>query len=62
MFNSLHPDFNSTRLVTFLAALWLQLTVLIILCCVSSPGTSKRMNRMDTLHNEALNLTQKGDA
>ena len=42
MFKSLHPDFNLKRLVTFIAALWLQVTVLVILCCAFSPQMRKR--------------------
>jgi hypothetical protein len=40
MFKPLYPDFNLKRVVTFVAALWLQVTVLVIFCCVSSPQMS----------------------
>lgn len=55
MFKPLHTDFNLNRLVTFIAALWLQVTVLVILCCISSPQTAHPSNNVDTLHNMAVN-------
>jgi hypothetical protein len=55
MFKPLQPDFDLKRLVTFIAALWLQVTVLVILCCISSPQMSSPSNNVDTLHTTAGN-------
>jgi hypothetical protein len=61
MFKSFHHDFNSTRLVTFIAALWLQVTVLVIFCCVSSPQIARPSNNVDALHTMAVNGAQAVD-
>jgi hypothetical protein len=55
MFKPLQPDFNLKRLVTFIAALWLQVTALLVFCCISSPPISKPFNNIDTLHTMAMN-------
>jgi hypothetical protein len=62
MFKSLHPDFNLKRLVTFIAALWLQVTVLVILCCASSPQMPQPSNNVDTLQTMAGNGAEAVDA
>jgi hypothetical protein len=49
MFKPLQPDFNLKRLVMSIAALWLQVTVLVIFCCISSPRMSTPANNVDTL-------------
>ena len=55
MFKSLRPDFNLKQLVTFIAALWLQVTVLVIFCGISSPQMSAPSNKVDTFRTQALN-------
>jgi hypothetical protein len=57
MFKPLHPEFNLKRLVAFIAALWLQVTVLVILCCASSPQMPQPSDsdKVDTLHTMAMN-------
>jgi hypothetical protein len=57
MFKSLHTDFNLKQLVTVIAALWLQITVLVILCCISSPQISRPSNDADTSQTQAVNGT-----
>jgi hypothetical protein len=55
MFQPLHPEFNLKRLVAFIAALWLQVTVLVILCCASSLQMPQPSDKVDTLHPMACN-------
>ncbi len=55
MFKSLPSDFNLKRLVTFIAALWLQVTALVIFCCISSPQMSRPSGDVDALHTMAMN-------
>lgn len=62
MFKSLRSDFNLTQLVTFIAALWLQVTVLVILCCASSPQMSAPPSQVDKLHIMAVNGAYAVDA
>jgi hypothetical protein len=47
MFKPLQSDFNLKRLVTFVAALWLQVSVLVIFCCISSPPMSGHPDRVE---------------
>lgn len=54
-----HCEFSLNRLVTFVAALWLVVTVLLILCCTLSAKASKPKNYVNMLHQEALNFIQK---
>jgi hypothetical protein len=58
MFKSLRPDFNLKQLVMFIAAIWLQTTVLIILCCISSPQMARPSDsdKVDTLLTQAVSL------
>jgi hypothetical protein len=62
MFKSLRPDFNLKRFVMFIAALWLQVTVLVILCCISSPQMPRPSNDVDALHTLAVNGVYSVDA
>jgi len=62
MFKPLPSNFNLKRLVTFIVALWLQVTALIILCCISSPQMSSPANNADTLHTMAVNGAHTGHA
>ena len=55
MFASLRPDFNLKRLVTFIVALWLQVTVLIIFCCIAFPPMSGHSDKVDAFHPQAVN-------
>jgi hypothetical protein len=61
MFKPLQPDFNLKRFVTFIAALWLQVTALVILCSISSPQMSGPSNNVDTLHTIAMNAARTVD-
>ena len=58
----LRPDFNLERLVTFIAALWLQATLLVILCGISSPHMPRPSANVDALRTMAVNAAQTGDA
>lgn len=62
MFKPLHPDFNLKRLVAFIAALWLQVTALVIFCCISSPHMSAPANNVDTTHTMAVDGVRTVDA
>ena len=62
MFKSLPSDFNLKRLVTFIAALWLQVTALVILCCISSAQMSRPSGDVDALHAIAMNAARIVDA
>lgn len=62
MFKPLHPNFNSKRLLAFIAALWLQVTVLVILCCISSPQMPQPSDKVDTLYTMVVNGAEAVDA
>jgi hypothetical protein len=61
MFKPLHSEFNLKRLVIFIAALWLQVTVLVIVCCISSPRMSRPSNDIDAPRVLAVNGAESVD-
>ncbi len=62
MFKPLRSDFILKRLVTFIAALWLQVTLLVILCGIFSPHMSRPSKNADALRTMAVNGAQTVDA
>jgi hypothetical protein len=61
MFASLRPDFNLKQLVTFIVALWLQVTALVIFCGLSSKQMSPS-NRVDAPRVQVVNGTYAMEA
>jgi hypothetical protein len=54
MFKPGQPAFSLQRLVTFIAALWLLVTMLIIFFLIASPRMSKPANRVDAPRTQAV--------
>jgi hypothetical protein len=53
MFKPLHSVFNLKQIVTFIAALWLQVTLIVIICCIASP--QRPPDQFETPHATAAN-------
>jgi TonB family protein len=54
MFKSLRPDFNVKQLVTFIAALWLQVTVLLILGGIPTQKMSGHSIRLNAIRSASV--------
>jgi hypothetical protein len=54
MFTSLRPDFSLKQVLTFVAALWLQATVLVILCSLPARQGSGPSIRRDVVHSASV--------
>lgn len=54
MFTSLRPDFSLKQVLTFVAALWLQATVLVVLCSLPARQGSGPSIRHDDVHSASV--------